>query len=63
MFNCFLIAFLLLICSCSTNKEKGQPFITNDQKVLDEYAEKALEEASVKLDSMYRTGALDTLSE
>jgi hypothetical protein len=63
MSNCLPILILLLLSSCSTNNEKGQPFITNDQKVLDEYAEKALEEAGVKLDSMYRTGALDTLSE
>lgn len=54
---------LFMLCACSTNEEKGQSFITNDQEVLDEYAEKALNEASIKLDSMYRAGALDTLSE
>lgn len=53
---------VFMLCACSTNDEKGQPFISNDQEVLDDYAEKALNEASLKLDSMYRTGALDTLN-
>jgi hypothetical protein len=56
-------AWLLMsgfLLSCNANKEKDAPFITNDSVLLEEYADKALQEAEQKVDSLFTMPLLDT---